>query len=96
MSGESDSDDAAVQQIELQNQTNTKINTRAQPKYSVPQHSKAVSYSFDAGHMYHPQMRQEVSGKLYFIVGYRIIIHLLLIYCVIAVTYLLFIDECGL
>ena len=107
MAGESDSDDLFQQHIELQNETNThnsKINAKPVhsandyinqlPKHAPPQHQEAVSYSFDAVNIANAQRKQEPSFKIYCIAGYRIIIHLLLLYAVSGVSYLLFIDEC--
>ena len=91
MAGESDSDDMFQKRIELQNQTN-KINVKplqssnALPKYTVPQHQQAVSYSFDAANIANAQGQEEPSLKMYCLVGYRIIVHLLLLYCVFGVS----------
>ena len=103
MSGEKDSDseDLFDKHIELQNQTNQGIMKKsasggdnATPSNLQKNARIEVNYSMDTSNMVQSQTNNEISGKVYFMVAYRIILHLILLYCVIGTTYLLLFDVC--
>eukprot|EP00483_Globobulimina_turgida_P003580 UN03586 len=92
--GADDSDDSLfIQKIEMQNQTNS---TSMDPCFcnlnQINNIPKIGVYAYDAVDEKHKDKKNEDKYLIYF-VAYRVLLHLLLLYCVFGITYLLFAND---
>eukprot|EP01084_Bolivina_argentea_P137402 241983_1 len=85
------------QPSEGDNPTHSNTTKRRTISGSVPYHSPQfhpqMVPSMSNHNTHNPNQKQSIPTKIYCIAGYRILVHLLLLYCVIGVTYLWFIKN---